>query len=133
MHRIFGGLAVLVLLGCGGDSGSPPATTVELRESLTVAADEYRFLPATLSSQETTVVRVDNIGALAHTWTVMAQPIAAELELTKGLVLAAAEVEPGQSSTVDLEALAPGRYQIVCAIPGHFSAGMIGELIIEAK
>jgi len=99
-------------------------------ERLVIVSEEYRFVPATLSTRGQSNVRLDNVGALTHTWTVMARPIDEEVELTADIVLAEAEAEPGQSSTFDLDALEPGTYQVVCAIPGHFSAGMVGELVV---
>ncbi|MHB1235041.1 MAG: plastocyanin/azurin family copper-binding protein [Microbacteriaceae bacterium] len=37
---------------------------------------------------------------------------------------------PGASSWVTLK-LAPGRYEIVCNLPGHYSAGMYSELTVS--
>lgn len=132
MLRILPLFLVPVIIGCGdGSSGSPAPTTVDDRAAVTVITEEYRYLPATLSMRGASSVRIDNTGGLAHTWTVLSEPIAAETELTPELTLAEARAEPGQSSVIDLAGIAPGTYQIVCAIPGHFSAGMVGELVVE--
>lgn len=124
-------VVVALLSGCNRPSGQTPSATVDdAAEPVIIVAEEHRFSPATVSMRELTNVRLDNVGALAHTWTVMARPIDEELELVPALVLAEAEAEPGHTTTVDLSALNPGTYQVVCAIPGHFSAGMIGALVI---
>ncbi len=134
MHGSTVGLvALLFLVGCADDPESTPVAAVDDGPApVVVLADEHRFVPATVSTRGPTNIRLDNIGALAHNWTILERPIEAEGELSSDIVLASAEAEPGQSSVVDLDGLAPGSYQIICAIPGHFSAGMVGELVIEA-
>jgi uncharacterized cupredoxin-like copper-binding protein len=37
------------------------------------------------------------------------------------------DIAPGDASWVIL-ALKPGRYEVVCNLPGHYAAGMYGEL-----
>jgi uncharacterized cupredoxin-like copper-binding protein len=39
-------------------------------------------------------------------------------------------IAPGASSWVTLK-LAPGRYEVVCNLPGHYSAGMYSELTVS--
>jgi plastocyanin len=132
MHRsAVGVLALLFFVGCADDPEATPVAVVDDGPApVVVLADEHQFVPATLSTRGPTSVRLDNIGALAHNWTILERPIEAEGELSSDIVLASAEAEPGQSAVVDLDGLAPGSYQIICAIPGHFSAGMVGELVI---
>ncbi len=98
---------------------------------MTVIADEYSYSPVTLAARSPLRVRLVNAGALAHTWSVMAERVADEAGVTPELILAEARAEPGQSSVIDLAGLAPGTYQIVCTIPAHYSAGMVGDLVIE--
>jgi plastocyanin len=124
-------VAALFVVACSDDGQRSSATLDDEPEPVVVLAEEYRFVPATLSTLRTPVVRLDNVGALAHTWNVIAEPVESEFEITLGATLAAAHTDPGQSATVDLAGLAPGTYQIVCAIPGHFSLGMIGELVLR--
>jgi uncharacterized cupredoxin-like copper-binding protein len=38
-------------------------------------------------------------------------------------------IAPGSASWVTLD-LAPGRYEVVCNLPGHYAAGMYRELIV---
>ncbi|NND73787.1 MAG: hypothetical protein HKN44_02170 [Ilumatobacter sp.] len=125
-------LVAVLLAGCGS-SGSSPAATDRPAPPVVVVADDYSYRPATLSTTLPVSVRVDNAGTLAHTWTVVSTPIERELDLVPGLVIAEATTEPGQSATIDLAGLAPGTYQVVCAIPGHISAGMVGELVIRGS
>ena len=108
-----------------------PTTTVVEQEGGKVVLDDYRFVPAVLSPGSVTAIRAQNHGGLEHTWSVLEQPIEAEPELGSAAVLAEARVEVGQSAIVDIGGLEPGRYQVVCVIPGHVSAGMVGELVID--
>jgi plastocyanin len=126
-------ILVLVIAGCSDNSGSATRDTISEKPStvVVVVAEEHRFVPATVSTRGATELRLDNVGALAHNWTVLAVPIKSETDLNRDIVLARAETEPGQSSTVGLDELASGTYQVVCSIPGHFSAGMVGTLVIR--
>jgi uncharacterized cupredoxin-like copper-binding protein len=125
-------ILLLVIAGCGDDSKSTTRdTTTEKPSALVVVAEEHRFVPATVSTRGVTEIRLDNVGALAHNWTVLAMPIESETELAPDNVLADAETEAGQSSTISLDGIASGTYQVVCSIPGHFSAGTVGTLVIR--
>jgi azurin len=37
----------------------------------------------------------------------------------------------GETVTVEFTAPAAGKYQFICTFPGHFQAGMVGQLIVE--
>ena len=127
-------ILLLVMAGCGDDSNSTTRDTISEKSlALVVIAEEHSFIPATLSTSGAAEVRLDNAGALAHNWTVLARPIESETELTRGIVLARAETEAGQSSTISLDGIGSGTYQVVCSIPGHFSAGMVGTLVIRER
>lgn len=41
-----------------------------------------------------------------------------------------ADVEPGSTKKATFE-LAPGKYAMVCALPGHYEGGMYGSLTVE--
>ncbi len=126
------GLGALAVAGCGGDSdGAATTTTTSELEVVEVVLDDYRFTPATLSPGTVTVVSAKNLGGLEHSWSVLEEPIESELDLGSATVLAEARVGVGQSATVDIGGLSPGRYQVVCVIAGHMSAGMVGELVID--
>ncbi|MEX2252070.1 MAG: cupredoxin domain-containing protein [Acidimicrobiia bacterium] len=121
----------LTLAACDAPASSPSMTTISDEQlSVEVAADEYRFIPATLTLGDAGVVEFRNEGGLAHTWTVLAEPIDAESQLGSVEVLAEARADIGQSATVEVSSIPPGTYQVVCAIAGHFSAGMVGRLVV---
>ena len=60
---------------------------------------------------------------------VLSSEIADEDEFSEDLVVFRTEAQTGQTVTSTL-ALQPGTYQVVCAIAGHFSAGMEGVLTV---
>lgn len=123
---------MLLVGACGGASGEPAATTsADERGFVEVVLDDHLFSPAVLTPRDERVVRARNLGDVEHSWTVLAEPVETELELASATILAEARVEVGQSATVDLGSLAPGRYQVVCVIPGHLGAGMVGELVVD--
>ncbi len=128
------GLAVLAA-GCG-DSGTTTTTgstnPVESFDIEIVAVD-FAFDPEswTVATADGATVKLDNRGTLEHNWDILSTPITAESELTDDLILweIAGASDTTTTGTIDLP-LAPGTYQIVCTIAGHFSAGMVGELTV---
>jgi plastocyanin len=124
-------MTFLVIGSCSSSTGSTTtASDPSNPEGVVVVTDEYSFSPAVLALAEPGLVELRNVGGLAHTWTVMAEPIDAESDLSGSEPLAETRVDMGQSATADISEILPGTYQVVCAIPGHFSAGMKGELIV---
>lgn len=120
------GLTIVSLLGaCGGDSDD--AST-----SLDVSAAEFEFSPSSYVIPAGTEVPLTftNDGALLHEWVIMTTPIAEESEFTEDLVLWEEEAEAGETKEVTIPPLDAGTYQIICAIEGHFAAGMEGELVV---
>ncbi|MBA2337862.1 MAG: cupredoxin domain-containing protein [Acidimicrobiia bacterium] len=137
--------ALAVIGACGGDDGGAPAATSngEAGEpaEITVGMTEFAFDPATVSvatGAEITVT-VENQGTVEHDWVVLDQgrEIAAEADLPEDTAevnqewaVASVHTEPGEAATTSFTAPAAGTYQIICLIPGHFSAGMEGELTV---
>jgi uncharacterized cupredoxin-like copper-binding protein len=50
---------------------------------------------------------------------------------TEGLLVATHQINPGEEVTVTFETPAPGTYTFLCTFPGHYQAGMVGELTVE--
>ena len=124
-------LILSLLVSCSGTSADTTvSTTSSAPSAVEVVANEYTFAPAVLTLGGVRTVLLRNEGALAHTWTVLAEPVESEGDIAAAPVLAEGRVEVGQTALIDLANTTPGRYQVVCAIPGHFSAGMEGELVI---
>jgi uncharacterized cupredoxin-like copper-binding protein len=121
----------LIISSCGWNALSTTTTEGSLdRGEAVVVANEYSFTPAVLAVEEAQSLELRNSGGLAHTWTVLADPIESEADLPGAEVITEARVDVGQSALTDLASIPPGTYQVICTIPGHFSAGMEGELVI---
>jgi uncharacterized cupredoxin-like copper-binding protein len=124
---------VIVAGACSG-SGDTTTTVLPLggRAEVVVDLDEYRFVPSTVSVRGNVNVDVRNLGGLEHTWSVLGAPIDNESALVGSTRLLEVRLEVGQSANINLDELPVGVYQLVCAIPGHFSAGMVGELVVTS-
>ena len=127
--------ALLVMVSCGGSDVSPASTSVEI--SLTeFAYDEATW---TVRAGEEFTLTLNNDGTVIHNWSIV-QPgleISREGDLPAdpteraAIYLFADEVEAGASKDRQLVAPPAGTYQVICDIQAHFSAGMVGTLIVE--
>jgi uncharacterized cupredoxin-like copper-binding protein len=110
------GLLLLILGGmmCTPPRGRAASTSVQL------TAKEFLYEPkeATAGAGEVVFV-VKNAGAIEHNFVLLnaAQKKIAEI----------AVIEPGTTAEVKAT-VTPGTYAIVCTLPGHKEAGMVGTL-----
>lgn len=113
---------------------------VELMENTT---DSYAFIPAVLAANTTHYplvvdVLVTNQGSLGHTFTVSPlsnytlSPANFSTTFTTNPPLVNQAITAGAGSTTwaNFTVRAPGVYQYICTVPGHFANGMTGELYI---
>ncbi len=85
---------------------------------VTVSLSEFAIDPAAITVPAGGELTVTNDGAVAH-----------NLSIT-GADIATADLGAGESETLDLSALEPGDYDVLCTIPGHADSGMKGTLTI---
>ncbi len=102
-------LLALAVAACGNGGGG---TTVE-------ATDDFEFSPAalTIEAETDTDITLDNVGVVEHDWTIE------ELDLE---IYAA-----GGETTTETINVPAGTYDVICTIPGHAEAGMVGTLTAE--
>ncbi len=125
-------LVMAVLVGSCAGTGSVPTEPVTTEAAATsIIAEDFRFVPATVEVAPGGSIELQNRGGVTHTWTVLSTTIEQESDLAPDLVLVEARAETGSSARADLTGIAPGRYQVVCSVPGHVTAGMVGELVIS--
>jgi plastocyanin len=88
---------------------------------LTVTARDVRFTPADLRVEagQTAVLTFRNDDPVFHDWEV------------EGLANVDAGARPGQTRKIRFTIDEPGAYRIVCTVPGHAEAGMVGTLVVE--
>jgi plastocyanin len=128
----------IAVAACGGDGGGDDGTTApeqagggEERPTneaeTTVDLDEFSFDPAKLTVSAGTTIEARNVGSIPHNLTIERgpDPSAPSEELA-----ATSTFADGESDvvTVDLE---PGRYALVCTVPGHREQGMVGSLKVR--
>jgi P-type Cu+ transporter len=89
---------------------------------LTVAARDVRFTPADVrvTAGQTAVLTFRNDDPVFHDWEV------------EGLANVDAGARPGQTRKIRFTIDQPGTYRILCTVPGHAEAGMVGTLLVES-
>jgi len=126
-------IAVLALAftaaACGG-GGSEDIS--ETSQRATVTASEFAFEPANLTVPGGAEVgfTLNNTGTQEHYWVVLESPVSSESEIGDAEELFEVEAHGGDTAAKILKDLAPGTYQVVCTVEGHFAAGMVGELVV---
>jgi uncharacterized cupredoxin-like copper-binding protein len=146
-------VAAGLIAGCGSGGATPPGAPVAAAKAavaaakapvaatagkITVTSTEYAFAPAAITARPGKLkITLDNKGTMAHEVVVLKsdQPAAA-LKVSGGRVSEktsvgeVSETAAGatKSATITLK---PGRYVIVCNIPGHYQAGMRGTLTVR--
>jgi uncharacterized cupredoxin-like copper-binding protein len=104
--------------GCGGyDNQSGPAGAGE------IVMTEYRFNPRDATVKGGTELNVRNEGQIAHDLT-LEQPGSNQRVIGTDTFLGG----DGGKLRVDLP---PGRYKMVCTVPGHEERGMVGTLRVR--
>jgi plastocyanin len=123
--------AVLVLGACGDDDDGDGAST-----SIEATASEFKFDPDswTVPAGEEFTIEFENDGTTDHEWAVinLGEDIEAEGDFAEDKVLLEVEALPeGESTDEQFTIDEPGTYQVICALEGHFDAGMEGSLTVE--
>ena len=150
-------LGAVGLSACGGSSNStaattgPPASTAAAVSTtaaapsaggapIPVTLTEYKIKPATSSAPAGHVsFKVTNDGQLKHQFTIIRTTKSAATVLSKqnpdddipGARGEISSIAPGASRTLVLKNLKAGHYAIVCALPGHYQAGMFTDFTVN--
>jgi uncharacterized cupredoxin-like copper-binding protein len=133
---------IVATVACGSDRNSEgddsDATDgAELEATLS----DFQFTPDswTAAADEDVTIELTNEGAVTHEWVILQSGVnieseadlpETEEELLADFVLTETEIESGTSQDMVFNVPA-GTYQVICAIPTHFDAGMEGTLTIE--
>jgi plastocyanin len=128
------GATALLLGACGGDDGGDDAA--ETSTEIEVEATEFQFAPDSwaVPAGEEFTIEFTNAGAIEHEWAVLkeGEDIASEDDFAEDKVLFEVEAIPaGESVTESFTVEDAGAYQVICALPGHFDAGMEGALTVS--
>ncbi|MEO2125844.1 MAG: plastocyanin/azurin family copper-binding protein [Acidimicrobiales bacterium] len=104
--------------------------------SLEAEAAEFAFSPGEWSvpSGNEIAVTFYNAGSIEHEWAVikLGEDLITGDDFTEEKVFWEVEKrKPGVLVTKNFTWDTPGTYQIVCALDGHFDAGMVGSLTVS--
>jgi plastocyanin len=101
--------------GCGGydKQAAPPGPN-------DVVMTEYRFEPRIATVKRGAELNVRNDGQIAHDLTL-------EQSASDQRLIGTDTFSSGNGGTLRVD-LPPGRYKIVCTVPGHEQRGMVGTL-----
>jgi uncharacterized cupredoxin-like copper-binding protein len=132
LRRIVLLLMALILTACGG---APSKASTQISVTMT----DFAYSPNTFTvpaGQPLTFSAVNN-GAVSHSFVIMKLGDDVKLHFTSAdqanVYWEQPEVAPGDTVQATLTAPSePGVYQIVCANPGHFEAGMVAKLVVVA-
>jgi len=123
----------LLLTACGG--GASTEISAEL--------EDFQFTPDswTVPAGEEITIELTNNGSVIHEFVILQSGVTisdesdlpeTEEELLADFVYWEDEIEAGETKTATFTAPPAGEYQIICAIEGHFTAGMQGTLTSES-
>jgi uncharacterized cupredoxin-like copper-binding protein len=125
------GCVVATAVACGGDDRSA---------SVGVVLDEWSVTPSVAEVQEGKVAfEVRNDGTMAHQLLVIKNdmppdmlPVAnGSIALAQVNVVRSVEaVAAGSTAELSFEA-SPGKYVLVCNVPGHYQQGMTASFLVE--
>ena len=135
--------------GDGGQAAAPAPTTSPTPtptpsqppaagRALTVRMTEFAFEPkAAIAKGGRVTITAPNDGRVVHELVVLKTDEDPATLPKKGdevdestSVGEIADVEPGSTKKATFQ-LAPGKYAMVCALPGHYEGGMYGSLTVE--
>jgi plastocyanin len=112
-------LALASAAGCGSERGAPGPVGPN-----TVAMTEYEFTPKNVNAARGAELTVRNDGQIAHNLTVKSRASSSKKLIGTDSFLG------GRSEKLAVD-LSPGRYAIVCTVPGHEQLGMVGTLTVK--
>jgi FtsP/CotA-like multicopper oxidase with cupredoxin domain len=118
---VLGAIALVfaaVALVVGGDGGDGSGASGGGGATATLELTEFALTPAAVTVSAGGQLEVVNNGSVPHNVSV------------EGTDVATADLAAGESETLDLSALAPGDYTIICTIAGHADSGMTGTLTV---
>ncbi|MDX1690382.1 MAG: plastocyanin/azurin family copper-binding protein [Acidimicrobiia bacterium] len=128
---------MLVLAACGGGDDDASDTTAASGgggdTAISVTMSDFAFEPdsVVVAAGEEITLDLENVGGVEHNFVIMTESIETEAEFDQSNVYYEQNLQPGDSGTFTFTAPAAGTYQVICSISGHFSAGMVGELVSQ--
>lgn len=116
----WGGMHHGPMTGWWGGEATRSAPVISGAPAVVVEGVDFAFEPDRLEvpANEEFYLTLVNRGALLHDLTIP----------DLGIQVVA---RPGESATVGVVAQQPGEYRMLCTVPGHTEAGMVGKFVVE--
>ena len=106
-----------------GAAAAQSAPAVPAGELGVTLGDMWVKAPVAQAKAGKVTFAVSNRGQMTHWFGIMKAPVVLRNgDFTQKAIAESAQLNPGQSATVTAS-LAPGRYELVCLMPGHYGAG----------
>ncbi len=125
----------LLMVACGGGGGGGETAAPEPVTLAFAGFDEFRYDPesASVPTGAQVTVNFTNSGVLEHDWLLVNEGVDPGAVTADAAVVPAAHsgvIAGGETKSFSFAAPAAGTYQIVCTVPGHAAAGMVGTLTV---
>lgn len=96
----------------------PENPTIPGAPTVAVALSDFDFSPDQLEISSSVNFALENLGTLTHNLSIP------DLGFS-------VRIAPGRSARAGLDLPPPGRYRILCSVPGHAEAGMVGTITVR--
>jgi uncharacterized cupredoxin-like copper-binding protein len=118
----------LVLVACGGGASAP---TAEISADMT----DLMFTPANFEAPlgAEVTLKLTNSGAVEHNFVILKQGAVytTGADIKPEDIIIDAKLAAGESGEFTFKIDEAGEYKVVCNVPGHLEAGMVGTLTIK--
>lgn len=128
-------VVAFMMAACGGGGGGGETAAPEPVTLAFTGLDTFKYDPASASVAAGAPVTVNftNGGALEHDWMLVNEGTDLNSLTAEDALIPEAHsgvLAAGASNTFSFTAPAAGTYQIVCTVPGHAPAGMVGAFTV---
>lgn len=115
-------MLALTTTACGSAQPAAARDAGQPAQEVTVAGVDMAFQPTTVEVKAGQPVKLTfkNTGVMEHNW-----------QVKIGNETVTVQARPGQSASKTFTPREPGTYKVICGIPGHEQAGMVGTLIVN--
>ncbi|MBX3285770.1 MAG: multicopper oxidase domain-containing protein [Actinobacteria bacterium] len=110
--------AIVAVTNDGGGGGGSDGGAVA-SGPVSVTLTEFSISPATINVPKGGSLAIQNDGKIVHNFQVTGTDVKSK------------DIDGGSSETIDVSSLAPGSYEVFCAIPGHKDSGMTATLVVS--
>ena len=108
------------------------------KANISASMTDFKFDPPswTVPAGAEVTLTVTNNGSIMHSWLLLDSGITIappfDKEAVKDSILVDQDVDAVATATVVFTApTTRGEYEVVCGVPGHIEAGMVGKLIVQ--